>query len=82
MKLFQTRPIYIQRLQAILETMITFSSFPAPSYDNYASGATHPPGADEDHEFDFDLDDEDFGASGRKLTLPGEALTSSQAFMR
>lgn len=62
--------------------MITFSSFPAPSYDNFKTGSIHSQGADADTAFDVDLDDEDFGSSGRKLTLPGEALTSSQAFMR
>ncbi|KAK7687787.1 hypothetical protein QCA50_009006 [Cerrena zonata] len=62
--------------------MITFSSFPAPSNDNYRSSVTYPTGLDKDEEFDFDLDNDDFTSSGRKLTCPGEALTSSQAFMR
>ena len=36
---------------------------------------------DDDEDMDVDVDDEDF-ASGRKLTCPGEPITSASAFMR
>lgn len=62
--------------------MITFSSFPAPPQDNYTFGVQQSPGLDNDVEMDLNLDDDEFESSGRRLTYPGEAITSSQAFMR
>ncbi|TCD71791.1 exosome non-catalytic core subunit rrp4 [Steccherinum ochraceum] len=60
--------------------MITFASFPAaPAHDGYDGARRYPDGEDG---MEVDFDDDDMGASGRKLTSPGEVLTSSQAFMR
>ncbi|KAI0079099.1 exosome complex exonuclease rrp4 [Panus rudis PR-1116 ss-1] len=61
--------------------MFSFASFPAPSQDNYTSGARYQSYEDEDVEMDIDFDDDSFESS-RKLTCPGEVLTSSHAFMR
>ncbi|THH27740.1 hypothetical protein EUX98_g6439 [Antrodiella citrinella] len=60
--------------------MITFASFPAPPPEHNAYGGTgrYPDDADE-----MDIDDGDgLEVLGRKLTSPGEVLTSSHAFMR
>ncbi|KAH8104062.1 exosome complex exonuclease rrp4 [Cristinia sonorae] len=58
--------------------MITFASFPAPpEFDAYL-GTKHY----EDNDMEVDLNEDDYEPSGRKLTSPGEVLTSSHAFMR
>lgn len=68
--------------------MFTFISFDGlkPTTNEQYDKVHHLP--DDGHEFGLDLDSdgdvEDFGADSlhTKLTSPGEALTSSQAFMR
>ncbi|KIP04213.1 hypothetical protein PHLGIDRAFT_31465 [Phlebiopsis gigantea 11061_1 CR5-6] len=63
--------------------MITFASFAAPPDDLYGHGhrVAHPIDPADDRDMDIDFDDEEF-VSGSKLTVPGETLTSSHAFMR
>lgn len=64
--------------------MFTFTSFPSQASQlDYGATRHHPDIADE-LDMDVDIDDEETGAVGfkSKLTSPGEALTSSQAFMR
>jgi hypothetical protein len=59
--------------------MIAFTTFPAPSDNNYEGygAARHHPGDDTL----MDLDEE-FESGASKLACPGESLTSAQAFMR
>lgn len=59
--------------------MITFASFPPPSQDNNDSYSGH---YRQDGDMEIDLDSEFVEGSGKRLTYPGETLTSSQAFMR
>lgn len=59
--------------------MITFTSFPPPSFDNSDVSGGH---YRQDEDMDMDLEN-DFGeGASKRLTYPGETLTSSQAFMR
>ncbi len=60
-------------------TMITFASFPPPSLDNTVSYSGH---YRQDEDMEIDLDSEYVEGSGKRLTYPGETITSSQAFMR
>ena len=65
-------------------TMFTFASFPVALDDSEAKYATtrhFDDFDDDDEDMDVDVEDEDF-ASGRKLTCPGEPITSASAFMR
>ncbi|KAI0796222.1 exosome complex exonuclease rrp4 [Abortiporus biennis] len=58
--------------------MISFASFPIQT-QNY--GVTkHHPDVQDDVNMDIDFDEEDL--SSKRLTCPGEVLTSSQTFMR
>ncbi|KAL0955158.1 hypothetical protein HGRIS_004067 [Hohenbuehelia grisea] len=60
--------------------MITFTSYPTQQdYSAHSSTKHHPDVAEDVH---MDLYDDEAFAAGAKLTLPGEYLTSSQAFMR
>lgn len=60
--------------------MITFASFPTPpEHNGYDSTRRYP---DEDDDMDVDFEGDDLEMSGRRLTSPGESLTSSHAFMR
>lgn len=61
--------------------MITFASFPATSEASGSYGATrhHPDVEDDVH---MDLDEDDFEEGVQRLTVPGESITSSHAFMR
>ena len=64
--------------------MFTFASFPVALDDSeakYAIARHFEDFVDDDEDMDVDVDDEDF-ASGRKLTCPGEPITSASAFMR
>lgn len=64
--------------------MVTFASFPTSRTDGVYGydRPRHPDSVDDEDEYMHDdFQDEDF-ASGSKLTCPGEALTSSHAFMR
>ena len=59
--------------------MITFASFPPPSFDNSDVSGGH---YRQDEDMDMDMEN-DFGeGASKRLTYPGETLTSSQAFMR
>lgn len=64
--------------------MILFTSFPLqPNDDSHYGAHQHHPDVAEDISMDFDDDQELFEAGGSKnLTYPGEALTSSHAYMR
>ena len=62
--------------------MITFASFPPASQDNSGSYPGGDYRHDHDEEMEIDLDSEFVEGSGRRLTYPGETLTSSHAFMR
>lgn len=58
--------------------MISFASFPTQT-QNY--GITkHHPDVQDDVNMDIVFDEEDL--SSKRLTCPGEVLTSSQTFMR
>jgi exosome complex component RRP4 len=58
--------------------MIAFTSFPvAPGHGSGA--ARRNLSAEEEYKMDLD---EDFESGGLVLTVPGEALTSAQAYMR
>ena len=64
--------------------MFTFASFPVALDDSEAKYATtrhFDDFDDDDEDMDVDVAGEDF-ASGRKLTCPGESITSASAFMR
>lgn len=78
---FGKRPFAFAAIHATL--MITFASFAAPPDDLYGHGhrVAHPIDPADDRDMDIDFDDEEF-VSGSKLTVPGETLTSSHAFMR
>lgn len=61
--------------------MITFSSFPSTSeaYGSYTNTRHHPEVEDD---VGMDLDEDDFEENVQRLTVPGESITSSHAFMR
>ncbi|KAI0344704.1 exosome complex exonuclease rrp4 [Trametopsis cervina] len=60
--------------------MISFTSFPATtSYDGYETHSKVRREVEEDDIMEYELDED---LSDGKLTCPGEAVTSSQAFMR
>ena len=59
-------------------TMITFASFPPLSQGISENSDGH---YEQDEDMEMDLDSGDVGHT-RRLTYPGETLTSSQAFMR
>ncbi|KAI0721003.1 exosome complex exonuclease rrp4 [Cerioporus squamosus] len=61
--------------------MISFASFPATSEASGGFGTTrhHPDVEDDVH---MDLDEDDFEEGVQRLTVPGESITSSHAFMR
>ena len=61
--------------------MISFASFPSTSeaYGGYGSTRHHPDVEDDMH---MDLDEDDFEENAQRLTVPGESITSSHAFMR
>ena len=61
--------------------MISFASFPATSEASGSYGTTrhHPDVEDDVH---MDLDEDDFEEGVQRLTVPGESITSSHAFMR
>lgn len=59
--------------------MITFTSFPSAPGGEY-DAVRHR--RETDNDMDVDLDDDDLSSDGLRLTLPGDYLTSSQAFMR
>lgn len=61
--------------------MITFTSFPSAPGGEYDAVRRHRE-TDNDMEVDLDDDDDDFSSNRLRLTLPGDYLTSSQAFMR
>lgn len=61
--------------------MISFASFPSTSEASGSYGtARHHPDVEED--VDMDMDDDDFEEGVQRLTVPGEYITSSHAFMR
>ncbi|KAG5654206.1 hypothetical protein H0H81_006239 [Sphagnurus paluster] len=62
--------------------MITFTSFPLPSEDAFNGTRQHHPDVAEEIMIDLDDEQDQWEAGGSKLTYPGEALTSSQAYMR
>ncbi|EJF65945.1 exosome complex exonuclease rrp4 [Dichomitus squalens] len=61
--------------------MISFASFPSTSeaYGRYGNTRHHPDVEDDVH---MDLDEDDFEENVQRLTVPGESITSSHAFMR
>ena len=60
--------------------MISFASFPAhPEPDAYGGAGRDP---DDEDDMDVDFQDDEFDVPVRKLTSPGEVLTSSHAYMR
>lgn len=60
--------------------MIAFASFPVAQETVTEYGtARHPPGVEDD--FDVDMNGE-FEEGSHRMTLPGETITSSHAFMR
>lgn len=65
------------------KTMITFTSFPKPKDPFSYTQSKFSTGDENDVDIDIEDDgeDEDFD-SGTKLTLPGEPVTSSHAYMR
>ncbi|THG99516.1 hypothetical protein EW026_g2842 [Hermanssonia centrifuga] len=67
--------------------MVNFAPYPTPAYNaehsDYGGAKRHfaeDLGTAGDTGVDFE--DDDFEASGSKLTYPGETITSSHAFMR
>ena len=61
--------------------MISFASFPPASDASGSYGTTrHHPDVEED--IHMDLDEDDFEEGVQRLTVPGESITSSHAFMR
>ena len=62
--------------------MISFASFPSTSEGSgsYTSTRYHP--KIEEDEVGMDLDEDDFEEGTQRLTVPGESITSSHAFMR
>jgi exosome complex component RRP4 len=59
--------------------MIAFTSYPTQANHAGQGSTRHHPGVEDALMID---NDEDFGTGGTKLTVPGESLTSSQAYMR
>ncbi len=61
--------------------MISFASFPSTSEASasYANTRHHPEVEDD---VGMDLDEDDFEENVQRLTVPGEPITSSHAFMR
>ena len=58
---------------------ISLASFPADAKDTYASTRHHP---DVEEDVRMDLDEDDFDEGMHRMTVPGEPITSSHAFMR
>ena len=68
---------------SVTAVMISFASFPSTSHDLSDYRTTrHHPDVEDDLAMEVDLEDEDFEDGAQKLIIPGEPLTSSQAFMR
>lgn len=64
--------------------MISFSSFPEPVHDIdlHYGGAMRQPTSEDDIDMAVELEEEDFDNGHIRLALPGDPLTSAQAFMR
>lgn len=58
--------------------MISFASFPS-TFEASTSTRHHP---DVEDDIGMDLDEDDFEENVQRLTVPGEPITSSHAFMR
>lgn len=58
--------------------MISFASFPS-TFEASTSTRHHPEVEDD---IGMDLDEDDFEENVQRLTVPGEPITSSHAFMR
>ena len=73
--------IVLSSYQKLRNNMISFASFPSPSDASGSYGTTrHHPDVEED--IHMDLDEDDFEEGVQRLTVPGESITSSHAFMR
>ncbi|KAG8956880.1 exosome non-catalytic core subunit rrp4 [Tulasnella sp. 419] len=59
--------------------MFSISSPPPRRVDNVLIATKHHPST---YEEDMEVDDEELGTGGTKITSPGQVITSSQAFMR